>query len=101
MQRDFALKASVLHDVLGIGVSGQSADASVLRQISERNIQAEIFARKLVNRRTARQSPPIRIGSEKELVKIFCDRHSDFFNLFVRLNHLAPSFASTNHFVPS
>ena len=84
MQRDFALKASVLHDVLGIGVSGQSADASVLRQISERNIQAEIFTGKLVNRRTARQSPPIRIGSEKELVKIFCDRRSDFFNLFVR-----------------
>ena len=46
-QRDFALKASVLHDVLGIGASGQSADASVLRQISERNIQAEIFAGKL------------------------------------------------------
>ena len=46
-------KRQVLHDVLGIGVSGQSADASVLRQISERNIQAEIFARKLVNRRTA------------------------------------------------
>ena len=81
MQRDFALKASVLHDVLGIGVSGQAADASVLRQISERNIQAEILSGKLVNRRTARQPRLFGIRTEKELVEVLGDRHRDLFNL--------------------
>ena len=81
VQRNFALNTFILHNVFGIGVCGQAADASVRRQIRKGNIQTEIVTGKLVNRSTARQSCPVGAISEKELIEVLCDRRCDLFNI--------------------
>lgn len=83
VQRDGVLHPVFLNNVLGICISRQSTDASIGRQVCKRDIEAEIFAGKLVNRRTARQTRPIGIRAEKELVEVLGDRHRDLFNFLV------------------
>ena len=82
-QRDGILHPVFLNNVLGICISRQPTDTSIGRQVSKRDIEAEIFAGKLVNRRTARQTRPIGIRTEKELVEVLSDRHRDLFNFLV------------------
>ena len=83
VQRDGILHPVFLNNVLGICISRQPTDASIGRQVCKREIEAEIFAGKLVNRRTTRQTRPLGTRTEKELVEVLVDRHRDLFNFLL------------------
>ena len=83
VQREGILHPVFLNNVLGICISRQPTDASIGRQVCKRDIEAEIFAGKLVNRCTARQTRPIGIRAEEELVEVLRDRCCDLFNISV------------------